>query len=57
MTNEKKVEYVILPRMCALSEILWTQPERKDYTNFLQRLEQHFALFNLMGVNYCWEVE
>jgi hexosaminidase len=33
----KQVEYMILPRMIALSEVLWTQGE-KDYPSFLERL-------------------
>ena len=29
-----QVEYMILPRMAALSEVQWTQPEKKDYRSF-----------------------
>ena len=40
MGNEKKVDYMIFPRMTALSETLWTAPEQKSYTDFLNRLEK-----------------
>jgi hexosaminidase len=35
----KQVEYMILPRMIALSEVLWSQAE-KEYYPFLERLEK-----------------
>lgn len=40
MGNEKKVDYMIFPRMTALSESLWTAPEQKSYVDFLNRLEK-----------------
>ncbi len=40
MGNEKKVDYMIFPRMTALSETLWTAPDQKSYPDFLNRLEK-----------------
>ena len=40
MGNEKKVDYMIFPRMTALSETLWINPTKKSYTHFLKRLEK-----------------
>lgn len=40
MGNEKKVDYMIFPRMTALSETLWSLPEKKNYPDFLKRVEQ-----------------
>lgn len=39
MENEKKVDYMIFPRMTALSEVLWSKPEMLNYTDFLKRLK------------------
>ncbi|WP_242916660.1 beta-N-acetylhexosaminidase [Pontibacter liquoris] len=39
MGNPAKVEYMIFPRMTALSEVLWTAPEKKDYADFKRRLK------------------
>lgn len=39
MGNEKKVDYMIFPRMTALSETLWSMPEKKNYPDFIKRLE------------------
>lgn len=36
--STQQVEYMILPRMAALAEVQWTQPEKKDYQQFTQRL-------------------
>lgn len=37
--SEAKVDYMVLPRMSALGENLWSQPAQKNYTDFLRRLE------------------
>jgi hexosaminidase len=39
MGYSTKVDYMIFPRMTALSESLWTNPTQKNYNNFLQRLK------------------
>ena len=53
MTNEAMVEYQALPRMSALSEVQWTQPERKDYEAFKERLTRLTALFELYHYQYA----
>ncbi len=53
MTNEAMVEYQALPRMSALSEVQWTQPERKDYEAFKERLTRMTALFELYHYQYA----
>jgi hexosaminidase len=40
ISDWKQVEYMIFPRMIALSEALWTQGEH-DYPNFVERLEKY----------------
>ena len=53
MTTPQKVEYMVLPRLYALSEIAWTLPSRKDYTNFLEeRLPVHLARLDSSGTVY-----
>ena len=53
MTNEAMVEYQALPRMSALSEVQWTQPDRKDYDSFKERLTRLTALFELYHYQYA----
>lgn len=51
--NFKQVEYMAVPRMIALSEALWTNPENKNYTSFVQRFRQHSVLLDRLEVNYA----
>jgi hexosaminidase len=48
-------EYMVFPRAVALSEILWTPVENKNYNDFLQRLDVHKRRLNVLDVNYFKE--
>jgi hexosaminidase len=50
MKNERKVEYMIFPRMSALSEVLWSQ--KKDSGDFEKRLKTQFKRYDLWKTNY-----
>ncbi|MNK14849.1 Beta-hexosaminidase [compost metagenome] len=52
ITNPAKVEYMLFPRLDALSEILWSPKEKKNYTDFQKRLKTQFKRYDLMKVNY-----
>ncbi|WP_207433992.1 beta-N-acetylhexosaminidase [Sabulibacter ruber] len=39
MGYPSKVEYMVFPRMTALSEVLWTDPRQKDFADFKRRLK------------------
>jgi len=41
MPTMDQIEYMGFPRICALSEVLWLEPEHKDYPDFLRRLQVH----------------
>ncbi|MBK3519033.1 family 20 glycosylhydrolase [Carboxylicivirga marina] len=56
MPNEDQVEYMLYPRLCAFSEISWTETKHKDWPLFRQKLEQHFKLLDTHDVNYFKEV-
>lgn len=45
------VEYMTYPRACALSEVLWTNKEQKNYEDFLNRLSGHIKRLDAQGVN------
>ena len=38
LKNEKKLEYMLFPRLTALSEILWSPKEKRNWNNFEKRL-------------------
>ncbi len=48
----KLLEYMILPRMCALSEVAWSQQEHKNWDCFQNRLEAHLIFIKQMGFTY-----
>ncbi len=53
ITTESTVEYQALPRMSALAEVQWMQPERKDYKAFLGRLTHLTSLFERYHYTYA----
>ncbi|MBN1633847.1 MAG: beta-N-acetylhexosaminidase [Ignavibacteria bacterium] len=50
------VEYMIFPRICALSEVVWSYPSERNFENFKSRLINHFKLLDVLKINYCKEV-
>ena len=47
------VEYMELPRMAALCEVQWCNPQNKDFANFKQRLAPLFRIYDKQGYNYA----
>jgi hexosaminidase len=47
-----QVEHHTLPRLCALSEVAWTSPERKDWNDFSKRMDNNYRYLDRMGVKY-----
>ncbi len=45
-------EYMLLPRMAALAEVLWTPESRRNWDDFLSRLQSHFKRLESMGVSF-----
>ena len=52
ITNEDQIEEMILPRMSALSEVLWTPSNKKDFNNYSARLVSHFKLLKFLNLKY-----
>lgn len=52
ISDFKQVEYMLLPRLDALSEVQWTRPENKNWVNFLDRLQHNIQVYDLKGYNY-----
>lgn len=45
-------EYMVLPRMLALAEDVWTPESEKNWNDFLYRVNQHYKRFDAMKLNY-----
>ena len=48
----EQAEYMILPRMPALAEVLWSTKEQRNWENFNQRLQPHLVGFEQKGLHY-----
>lgn len=53
MKSPAKVEYMLFPRLAALSEVFWTTPKNKNYDNFVHRLTTQVDRYKLWKINYC----
>lgn len=52
IANPAKAEYMLFPRLDALSEVLWSPKGKKDFTDFQQRLRTQLQRYNRLKVNY-----
>ncbi len=52
ITCEPQVQYQVLPRMAALAEVQWLQPELKDYQNFKSRLPHLVDIYKRYNWTY-----
>jgi len=52
ISTPEQVEYMLMPRLLALSEVLWSPKENKNYDEFLKRLLIHFDLLSKINCNY-----
>ena len=53
LDTPQAVEYMAFPRMIALSEALWSGSKRKDFKNFVNRLELFKKRLDALEVNYA----
>ncbi|MDQ0241629.1 beta-N-acetylhexosaminidase [Arthrobacter bambusae] len=53
LDSPRRVHFAAFPRLSAVAEVLWSQPENRDYDGFLARLEgAHLERLEAMGVEY-----
>ncbi len=52
MSNPQKVEYMIFPRMSALSEVLWSPKDKRNLDEFKKELPEMYKRYELWGANY-----
>jgi len=51
--TSQQLEYMLLPRLSALSEIQWCEPEGKDYDRFLENMEDMAEIYDILEYNYA----
>ena len=52
ITNPRKAEYMIFPRMTALSEVLWSPKGQRNWPDFQRRLQTQYIRYQLWKANY-----
>ncbi len=50
--NTRHLQYMIWPRAMAISEVLWSAKEKKNWNDFTKRVETHFERLNTAGIKY-----
>lgn len=52
MPTTQQVEYMVFPRLAALSEVLWSPKEKRDWADFLKRMVHQYHRYQKLGINY-----
>ena len=52
MSNPSKVEYMIFPRLSALSEVFWSSKENKNWPAFQVKMKSQHNRYKIWGANY-----
>ena len=52
MPSIRHVEYMAFPRLCALSEVLWSPKSSRDWNSFMSRLPADCRRLEALGMNY-----
>jgi hexosaminidase len=55
--NTSKLEYMIFPRVSALSEVLWSPKDKRNWDDFSTRLQEQCKRYVLWGTNYSKQFE
>lgn len=51
IAESRKAEYMLFPRLCALSEVVWSEPAQRDYADFTRRMESHYERLQAADIN------
>jgi len=52
INTPEKVEYMAIPRMCAMAEVLWSKKSDRDFANFKERMKWQYKRLDDMKANY-----
>lgn len=53
ITNMRAAQYMTWPRSFAISESLWSPKEKKNWSDFVSRVEKHFERFDAAEMKYA----
>ena len=52
IASKSRLEYMLFPRISALAEAAWTNPQQKNFAEFKERLTGHFKLYQKANIQY-----
>jgi hexosaminidase len=53
ISDPARAEYMMFPRMSALSEVLWSPKDKRNIGDFKTRMMTQFKRYDLWRTNYC----
>jgi hexosaminidase len=53
--DENNLDSKVFPRLLAMSEVLWSYPQKRDYDEFYDRVQHHYPILKNLQVNYGLE--
>ncbi len=60
MPNSMQVDYMVFPRILAMSEVVWSANKNKNYDDFVKRVENFNTRLKVLDINYAnhlYEIE
>ena len=55
--NVDELDNKAFPRLLAMSEVLWRNPKKKNYSSFQNRVQEQYSILDRMSVKYGIEAE
>ncbi len=52
LKSPEEVEYMAFPREIALAEVAWSQQDRRDWDDFINRMDNQFPRLDFLNVKY-----
>lgn len=52
ISTASRMDYMAFPRECALAEVAWSSQVERSFTDFQDRMRQHYRRLSILGVNY-----
>ncbi len=56
ISTDSHLEYMLLPRLSALSEVQWCEPGRKSFDRFMKDISRMTSVYGKLGCNYAKHV-
>jgi hexosaminidase len=54
--TEGRLDTMVFPRLLAMSEVLWSYPEERNFDSFYHRVQAHYPILDQMNVKYGLEL-